>query len=77
MTDPKSYITDPKSDMSTYYVELCGGAMDGHREVLPDEIVDAGVDKFLVNGWLYHVTDQLIAPNVYKAILVGRKCRDG
>ncbi len=64
-------MSEPKSDMSTYYFELCGGSLDGHRQVLPDEFIDAGVDKIQIGRWVYHITDKLIAPNVYKAQLIG------
>lgn len=60
---------EPKSDFSTYYIECCGGALDGHRALLPDEIIDQGIEHVQFGRWVYKITDQLIAPNVYRATL--------
>jgi hypothetical protein len=63
-------VLEPKSDFSIYYIECCGGAFDGLKHVLPDEIIDQGIEHVMFDRCLYRVTDNLIAPNVYRATFV-------
>lgn len=66
-------MSEPKSEFSTYYFECVGGKEDGNVQVLLDEWIESGIQDVIVNQTLYKITDQLLRPNVYKAILVNNK----